>query len=76
MRAMFTMMNSARLAVGVQGVALGDAAYQKALAYAQERRQGREIGGDSHEPALDHRAPRRAPHAALHAQPHRGHARR
>ena len=40
MRAMFTMMNSARLAVGVQGVALGDAAYQKALAYAQERRAG------------------------------------
>jgi alkylation response protein AidB-like acyl-CoA dehydrogenase len=52
MRAMFTMMNSARLAVGVQGVAIGDAAYQKALAYSQERRQGKEIGSDSHEPAL------------------------
>jgi alkylation response protein AidB-like acyl-CoA dehydrogenase len=52
MRAMFTMMNSARIAVGIQGVALGDAAYQKALAYAQERRQGREIGGDSKEPAF------------------------
>jgi 3-(methylthio)propanoyl-CoA dehydrogenase len=51
MRAMFTMMNSARIAVGIQGVALGDAAYQKALAYAQERRQGREIGSDSKEPA-------------------------
>jgi hypothetical protein len=48
---MFTMMNSARLAVGVQGVAYGDAAYQKALAYAQERRQGREVGGESREPA-------------------------
>jgi alkylation response protein AidB-like acyl-CoA dehydrogenase len=52
MRAMFTMMNSARLAVGVQGVAIGDAAYQKALAHSQERRQGKEIGSDSHEPAL------------------------
>ena len=52
MRAMFTMMNSARIAVGIQGAALGDTAYQKALAYAQERRQGRKIGGDSYEPAL------------------------
>src|SRR5690606_4377228 len=51
MRAMFTFMNSARIAVGIQGVALGDAAYQKALAYATERRQGREVGGDSKEPA-------------------------
>jgi len=51
LRAMFTMMNSARIAVGVQGVAISDAAYQKALDYAQERRQGREIGGASHEPA-------------------------
>ena len=50
MRAMFTMMNSARIAVGIQGLALGDAAYQKALAYAQERRQGREVGGSSHDP--------------------------
>ena len=51
MRAMFTMMNSARIAVGIQGVALGDAAYQKALAYALERKQGREVGSDSKEPA-------------------------
>lgn len=51
LRAMFTMMNSARIAVGIQGVALGDAAYQKALDYAQERRQGREVGGESKEPA-------------------------
>ena len=51
MRAMFTMMNSARIAVGIQGVGLGDAAYQKALAYAHERRQGTEIGGDSKGPA-------------------------
>ncbi|MEX0767413.1 MAG: acyl-CoA dehydrogenase [Microthrixaceae bacterium] len=52
LRAMFTMMNSARIAVGIQGVALGDTAYQKALAYSQERKQGRQIGGDSKEPAL------------------------
>lgn len=51
MRAMFTMMNSARIAVGIQGLGLGDVAYQKALAYSQERLQGRKIGGDSKEPA-------------------------
>jgi alkylation response protein AidB-like acyl-CoA dehydrogenase len=41
MAAMFTMMNSARLNVGLQGVAIGERAYQRALAYAVERRQGR-----------------------------------
>ncbi len=38
---MFTMMNDARLATGLQGVAIGEAAYQHALAYAGDRRQGR-----------------------------------
>jgi alkylation response protein AidB-like acyl-CoA dehydrogenase len=38
---MFTMMNKARLFTGLQGVAIGEAAYQKALAYAQQRQQGR-----------------------------------
>src|SRR5690606_4055609 len=38
---MFTMMNNARLAVGIQGVAIAEAASQKALAYANERRQGK-----------------------------------
>ncbi len=38
--AMFTMMNAARLNVGLQGVAVAEAAYQKALGYARERRQG------------------------------------
>jgi acyl-CoA dehydrogenase len=38
---MFTMMNNARLAVGMQGVAIAEAATQKAVAYAKERRQGR-----------------------------------
>jgi 3-(methylthio)propanoyl-CoA dehydrogenase len=41
MRGMFTMMNDARLGVGVQGLAIAERAYQQALAYAQERRQGR-----------------------------------
>lgn len=41
---MFAMMNNARLAVGMQGVAIAEAATQKALAYARERRQGRATG--------------------------------
>ncbi|MFN3576050.1 MAG: acyl-CoA dehydrogenase [Tabrizicola sp.] len=40
MSAMFTMMNNARLSVAAQGVGLAEAALQKALAYAQDRRQG------------------------------------
>ena len=42
---MFTMMNNARLAVGLQGVAVAERATQAALAYAHERRQGRADGG-------------------------------
>jgi alkylation response protein AidB-like acyl-CoA dehydrogenase len=38
--AMFTMMNAARLNVGMEGVGVAEAAYQKALVYARERRQG------------------------------------
>lgn len=41
MTAMFTMMNSARLSVGTEGVAVAERAYQQALAHASERRQGR-----------------------------------
>jgi alkylation response protein AidB-like acyl-CoA dehydrogenase len=41
MSCMFTMMNRARLAVGLQGVGIAESATQKALAYARERRQGR-----------------------------------
>ena len=44
MRCMFTMMNNARLSVGLQGLAIAERAYQQALAYARERRQGRLIG--------------------------------
>ena len=43
---MFTMMNNARLLVGTQGVAIAEAAYQHALAYAKERKQGRPAGSD------------------------------
>lgn len=41
MACMFTMMNNARLNVGMQGVGLAEAAYQHALAYAMDRKQGR-----------------------------------
>ncbi|OFX00194.1 MAG: acyl-CoA dehydrogenase [Alphaproteobacteria bacterium RIFCSPHIGHO2_12_FULL_63_12] len=41
---MFVMMNAARLDVGLQGVGVAEAAYQRALSYAQERRQGRAAG--------------------------------
>ncbi|MEL7106692.1 MAG: acyl-CoA dehydrogenase C-terminal domain-containing protein [Pseudomonadota bacterium] len=45
MRAMFTMMNEARLAVAVQGYALGEVAYQNALGFARDRLQGRDVTG-------------------------------
>ena len=53
--AMFVMMNAARLAVGMQGVAIGERAYQQALAYARERRQGRgPKGSDGMSPIIEH----------------------
>lgn len=45
LQAMFTMMNEARLGVGVQGLALSEVAYQNAAAYAKERLQGRALTG-------------------------------
>ena len=45
MRAMFTMMNEARLGVGLQGYAVAEAAYQNALDYAKDRLQGRAVTG-------------------------------
>lgn len=53
---MFTMMNNARLSVGLQGLAVGDRAYQDARQYAQERLQGRAIGAEPGEqsPIIDH----------------------
>jgi acyl-CoA dehydrogenase len=44
MRNMFTMMNNARLSVGLEGLCISERAYQQALAYAQERVQGRAAG--------------------------------
>jgi len=52
---MFVMMNAARIAVGVEGVGIAERAYQHALAYAQERRQGRSVWtGQSNAPIVDH----------------------
>ncbi|WBU52222.1 acyl-CoA dehydrogenase C-terminal domain-containing protein [Paracoccus sp. SCSIO 75233] len=45
MRAMFTMMNEARIGVGLQGYALAEAAYQNAVEYAKDRLQGRAVTG-------------------------------
>lgn len=45
MRAMFTMMNEARLGVGLQGYAVAEGAYQNAVTYARERLQGRAVTG-------------------------------
>ncbi len=44
---MFIMMNAARFAVGMQGIALAERAYQKAVAFARERVQGRDVAGSS-----------------------------
>ena len=56
MRYMFKMMNNARLSVGVEGLSLGERAYQQAVAYAHERRQGRAPGAPAGEtsPIVDH----------------------
>lgn len=53
---MFTMMNNARLATALQGVSVGEASFQKALAYANERRQGRAPGwsGEGMSPIVLH----------------------
>jgi butyryl-CoA dehydrogenase len=48
MRGMFTMMNTERLAVGIQGLGLAEASYQGAVAYARERLQGRSLSGTKH----------------------------
>ncbi|MBI2797009.1 MAG: acyl-CoA dehydrogenase C-terminal domain-containing protein [Gemmatimonadetes bacterium] len=63
MRAMFTMMNGARLGVGLQGLGLGEVAYQNAVAYARERLQGRSLTGAKNpggpaDPIIEHPAVR------------------
>ncbi len=61
MRYMFTMMNDARLAVAIAGTAIGERAYQQALAFARERVQGRPIGVPAGEaaPIVEHADVRR-----------------
>ena len=56
MRSMFTMMNNARLSVGVEGLALAEAAYQLAHEYATNRTQGRATGSTAtgSSPIIDH----------------------
>jgi alkylation response protein AidB-like acyl-CoA dehydrogenase len=74
---MFTMMNEARLGVGVQGLAMSEVAYQNAAIYAKERLQGRALTGAK---AKDKRPIRSscircAPHADDHQVVQRGGAR-
>jgi hypothetical protein len=59
MAAMFTMMNNARLGVGVQGVSVAEAAYQQAVDYANERKQGRSAVDGGTGTILDHADVRR-----------------
>src|ERR1700741_2380080 len=56
MACMFTMMNQARLGVGLEGVGIADRAFQQALTYARERKQGRAVGkkGDGLDPIIAH----------------------
>jgi 3-(methylthio)propanoyl-CoA dehydrogenase len=56
MRYMFRMMNTARLSVGLEGLAVGERAYQQTVAYAAERRQGRAVGAPAGElsPIIEH----------------------
>jgi len=53
---MFTMMNNARLAIGLEGIGIAEAAFQKALAFANERRQGKASGwtGEGMAPIVRH----------------------
>jgi len=56
MRNMFTMMNMARVGVGMEGVAIGERAYQHALRFARTRVQGRPIGAETRDsvPIIEH----------------------
>ena len=54
MRNMFTMMNTARISVAIQGMAIAERAYQRAAVFARERRQGRAVGAEGSSPIIDH----------------------
>ena len=61
---MFIMMNAARLAVGMQGVAVAERATQRAIAYAKERAPGPLRDGRRRRHGADHRARRHPPQPA------------
>ncbi|MBS1848941.1 MAG: acyl-CoA dehydrogenase [Actinobacteria bacterium] len=56
MRTMFTMMNNARLGVGMEGLGLAERAFQQAVTYARERLQGRAVGAEpgTRSPIIEH----------------------
>ena len=54
MRSMFTMMNNARLSVGLQGLAIAERAYQQAVAFARERKQGTPPRGGANATIVEH----------------------
>ena len=54
MKYMFTMMNSARIGVAVEGLAIGEMAYQQAARYAVDRIQGRALGSTEPSPIVEH----------------------
>ena len=54
MRYMFTMMNQARLEVGLEGLAVAERAYQLASSYAKDRTQGRAVGATEPSPIVEH----------------------
>ena len=66
LQAMFTMMNEARIGVGLQGLAQGEAAYQLAATYARERLQGRAVAG-ARQPRRRRRPADRPPRRAADA---------
>ncbi len=72
---MFTMMNHARLNVGLEGVAISERAYQQAREFALDRVQGKTLGREGATQRDHHRPPRRAPHADGHEGAGRGDAR-
>ncbi|MEO1795759.1 MAG: acyl-CoA dehydrogenase [Pseudomonadota bacterium] len=59
MACMFTMMNNARLGVGMQGIGIAEAAYQHALAYAMDRTQGKSMIENGRGTIIDHADVRR-----------------
>ena len=65
---MFSMMNNARLGVGLEGVAVGERAYQQARAFARERVQGRALGGGDAPVTIDHHPDVRRMLLAMKAQ--------